>query len=114
MIASAASREPYFVQEFSHPQITLVDMPGKFTRVESHLINLRQYFLMNPSLGATLNHKNEVFRRERPRRYWFARAVNSVLGAFRRYAAPTRPARPSHFPARSGMNCSNAISPTWS
>lgn len=80
VIASAAAREPYFVQEFTHPQITLEDMRGKFSRVESHLINLRQYFLMNPSLGATLNHKNEVFRRERPRRYWFARAVNSVLG----------------------------------
>jgi hypothetical protein len=80
VIVSGAAREPYFVNEFSHPQISLEEMPEKFSKLESTLINLRQYFLMNPSLGATLNHKNEAFRRERPSRYWFARAVNSVLG----------------------------------
>jgi hypothetical protein len=80
VIVSGAAGEDYFKREFSHPQIALEEMPERFSRVESHLINLRQYFLMNPSLGATLNHKNEAFRRERPTRYWFARAVNSVLG----------------------------------
>ena len=80
IIVSRATDEPYFRQEFSHPQISLEEMPQRFSRVESTLINLRQYFLMNASLGATLNYKNEAFRRERPRRYWIARAVNSVLG----------------------------------
>ena len=79
IIVSRATDEPYFRQEFSHPQISLEEMPQRFSRSIT-LINLRQYFLMNASLGITLNYKNEAFRRERPRRYWIARAVNSVLG----------------------------------
>lgn len=80
LIVSHSSKEEYFQREFSHPQITLEEMPERFSRVEAHLVNMRQYLLMNPSLGATLNYKNEAFRRERPRRYWLARAGNSVLG----------------------------------
>jgi len=91
-------REEYFRQEFSHPLITLADDPSHFSRFESYLINLRQYFLMNPSLGATLNHKSETFRRQSPYFYWFSRGVNSVVGrvaAFRRaYMAVERWAYP--------------------
>jgi len=72
--------EEYFRQEFTHPQITLYESPGKFSRVEAYLINLRQYFLMNPSLGGTLNQKNETFRRNSPWFARFARAVNLVVG----------------------------------
>ena len=48
-------------------------MPSRMSRLESHMTNLRQYLLMNPALGATLNYKNEAFRRQSPKRYWLAR-----------------------------------------
>jgi hypothetical protein len=80
VVVAPNADEDYFRSEFTHPQITLIKSPGKFSRVESYLINLRQYFLMNPSLGATLNHKNETFRKHSPKFYWFARFVNMFLG----------------------------------
>lgn len=80
IVVAPNAKEPYFRQEFDHPQITLCESPGKYSRVESYLINLRQYFLMNPSLGGTLNHKNEAFRRNSPWFARFARAVNLVVG----------------------------------
>ena len=80
VIVSASSQEPYFQREFSHPQITLEDLPERFSRIEGHLISLRQYMLMNPSLGGTLNFKNEAFRRDVPKRYWLSCAANMVLG----------------------------------
>jgi hypothetical protein len=80
VIVSHSSREPYFQQEFTHPQIALEPMPERFSRVEGNLITLRQYMLMNPSLGGTLNYKNEAFRRGAPKRYWLSRAANTVLG----------------------------------
>ncbi|MBI2824152.1 MAG: hypothetical protein HYX69_05650 [Planctomycetia bacterium] len=80
VVVSASAGEEYFRREFSHPRIALEEMPDRFSRVEAHLITLRQYLLMNPSLGGTLNFKNEAFRRQAPKRYWIARAGNSVLG----------------------------------
>jgi hypothetical protein len=80
IIVAPNANEPYFRQEFQHPQITLCESQGQFSRIESYLINLRQYFLMNPSLGGTLNQKNEAFRRESPWFSRFARAVNLVVG----------------------------------
>lgn len=80
VVVAPNANEPYFRKEFDHPQITLCESPGKYSRVESYLINLRQYFLMNPSLGGTLNQKNEAFRRQSPWFARFARAVNLVVG----------------------------------
>jgi hypothetical protein len=80
IVLSSASGERYFRQEFEHPRIILEDLPSRFSRVEANLITLRQYLLMNPSLGRTLNYKNEAFRRQAPKRYWLARAGNSLLG----------------------------------
>ena len=80
VVVSQSSREAYFRQEFDHPQILLEDMPFRASRVESHLMTLRQYLLMNPALGQTLNHKNEAFRQQAPLRYWLARSGNAVLG----------------------------------
>ncbi len=80
VVLSPASREANFQQEFAHPGFTLEEMPSRFSRIESHLITLRQYLLMNPALGATLNYKNEAFRRQAPKRFWIARAGNLVLG----------------------------------
>ena len=51
IIVSPNAEEEYFRREFDHPQIRLEKMPSRFSRVESLLINLRQYLLMNPSLG---------------------------------------------------------------
>lgn len=69
-----------FRREFAGPQVTLEPMPYRAGRVEANLVNLRQYLLMNPQLGGTLNAKNEAFRRDSPARYWFCRAANQVLG----------------------------------
>lgn len=80
IVVAPNANEPYFRAEFDHPQITLCGSPGKYSRVESYLINLRQYFLMNPSLGGTLNQKNEAFRRNSPWFARFARTVNLVVG----------------------------------
>ena len=80
IIVSSGSREEYFQREFAHPRMALEEMPQRSSRVEAHLINLRQYVLMNPSLGTTLNYKNEVFRRTSPKRYWLSRTANTVLG----------------------------------
>lgn len=80
IVVAPNAKETYFQREFAHPQITLCESPGKYSRVETYLINLRQYFLMNPSLGGTLNQKNEAFRRNAPWFARFARAVNLVVG----------------------------------
>jgi hypothetical protein len=86
IIAKPDAAEEYFLREFEHPQVSVVEMPSRFSRVEGHLITLRQYLLMNPSLGGTLNFKNEVFRRQAPKRYYLARTGNLVLG----HVAPLR------------------------
>ena len=93
VIVSGAAREEYFRKEFSHPRIILEDMPHKSSRIESHLINLRQYLLMNPSLGTTLNFKNEAMRRSWPKRYWMTRIANSVLGRIPPLREAIAPAR---------------------
>jgi len=83
LIYSANAREEYFRSEFDLPGVTLREMPARFSRIESRAMNLRQYFLMNPALGGTLNHKRETFRRERPLWSHLSRGVNLVLGRSR-------------------------------
>jgi len=80
IVCSPNANEEYFREEFSHPQITLEKMPTKTTTMEQRLSSLRQYVLMNPSLGGTLNYKRETLRREQPKRYYMARIANLVLG----------------------------------
>ncbi len=80
IVVSPNAGEEYFQREFAHPHIHLEPMPTKCGRVESYLINLRQYLLMNPALGDTLNHKNERFKSNSPKLYYCCRAMNSVLG----------------------------------
>ncbi|MGC4006761.1 MAG: hypothetical protein QM811_28000 [Pirellulales bacterium] len=80
VILSPNARDEYFRQEFEHPQITLETLPTQVGRIEANLANLRQYLLMNPELGATLNAKNEAFRRQTPVRYYCCRAANQLLG----------------------------------
>jgi len=70
IVCSPNANEEYFREEFSHPQITLEKMPTKTTTMEQRLSSLRQYVLMNPSLGGTLNYKRETLRREQPKRYY--------------------------------------------
>ncbi|MDX1964578.1 MAG: hypothetical protein SFX18_15610 [Pirellulales bacterium] len=80
VVVSPNAEEVYFQQEFAHPQITLIKTPLKSSRLENYLTTLRQYFLMNPRLGGTLNAKSETLRRNSPGFYWFSRCVNQVLG----------------------------------
>jgi hypothetical protein len=80
VVCSPNSNEPYFRKEFSHPRITLEPLLGRLSRIEANLTNIRQYLLMNPDLGATLNYKNEAFRRQAPLRSLVARSGNIVLG----------------------------------
>ncbi len=80
VVCSVNADEPYFINEFSHPQLRLEKMPTRTSHWESRLSNWRQYLLMNPRLGGTLNHKRETLKRERPARYYATRALNLFLG----------------------------------
>jgi hypothetical protein len=80
VVCSVNADEPYFIQEFSHPQIVLESMPTRTSRWEDRLSTWRQYMLMNPRLGGTLNHKREVLKREQPLRYAATRSLNLFLG----------------------------------
>jgi hypothetical protein len=80
VICSPNAQESYFTDEFTHPNITLEPMPQRFSRLEQRLMLIRQYVLMNPSLGATLNYKREQLRRRSPARYRVSRAMNLLLG----------------------------------
>ena len=76
VVCSPSANEEYFQNEFDHPQIALEQMPEDHSSTESRMLNLRQYILMNPSLGATLNYKRETLKRERPKRYFISRMLN--------------------------------------
>ena len=80
VVVSPNAQEEYFRNEFSHSQITLELMPTRTSTWETRLSAWRQYLLMNPALGATLNYKRETLRREQPRRYYLTRACNLLLG----------------------------------
>jgi hypothetical protein len=99
-IFSANCDEPYFRQEFTHPQIDLRPLPVSMSRLEANMMTLRQFFLMNPSLGATLNHKREAFRAQAPIRSAISRTVNSVLGRSKALRCAYMAAEAKLFPGR--------------
>ena len=80
VVCSPSANEEYFQNEFDHAQIALEQMPEDHSSTESRMLNLRQYILMNPSLGATLNYKRETLKRERPKRYFVSRMLNVMFG----------------------------------
>ena len=80
VVCSVNADEPYFVEEFSQPQLQLVKMPTRTGHWEARLSNWRQYLLMNPRLGGTLNHKRETLKRDFPARYYATRSLNLFLG----------------------------------
>ncbi len=80
IICSPNADEVYFREEFDHPQIELVKMPHSFSKLEMQMMNIRQYALMNPKLGQTLNHKQEALKTQNPKRYRISCLLNSVLG----------------------------------
>ncbi len=80
VICSPNADEPYFAKEFDQPQIVLQTTPTKTSVWEDYLSTWRQYMLMNPRLGGTLNHKRETLRRQRPLRYLASRCLNLFLG----------------------------------
>lgn len=80
IISSPSAEEEYFRREFTHPSIVLLKMPHRFSKREHQMLNVRQYVLMNPKLGETLNHKQEAMKRQNPRRYRISRFLNSVFG----------------------------------
>ncbi len=82
IVSSPNPDEEYFQHEFDHDQITLVKMPHRRSSTESRMMSLRQYVLMNPSLGETLNYKRETLKKEQPRRYFVSRILNLVFGRF--------------------------------
>ncbi len=83
VVVSPNADEPYFYQEFTHPQIKLELMPNKISRIENILVGMRQFLLMNPELGKTLNYKNEAYRRQHPLYWGIARTANMILGHFK-------------------------------
>lgn len=62
-IVSENADETYFKEEFSSSETELVTASAKVRRIEGAIVSLRQYFLMNPALGLTLNSKRETFLR---------------------------------------------------
>ncbi|OGQ81407.1 MAG: hypothetical protein A2289_05805 [Deltaproteobacteria bacterium RIFOXYA12_FULL_58_15] len=88
IVVSPNANEPYFSKEFSNPQICLEPTPQLvptpvnklFNRLEGELLGVRQYWLMSPALGKTLNIKNETFRRLHPYRWLVSRIGNQVFG----------------------------------
>lgn len=83
IVCSNNASEPYFIEEFKHHLIHLEEMPTRTGYWETRLSSWRQYLLMNPRLGATLNHKRETLRREQPARYYVTRSLNLFLGNIR-------------------------------
>lgn len=80
IIVSPNADEPYFHDEFSRPGFILEQSPAAAGFLETQLKSMRTYFLMNPSLGATLNHKRDWYRRNYPNRARVTRALNVILG----------------------------------
>ena len=80
VICAPNADESYFRQEFDHPLISLEKMPTIAGSWENRLSNWRQYLLMNPALGSTLNYKRESLRRDHPWKHFAIRAANLVLG----------------------------------
>ncbi|MDJ0837215.1 MAG: hypothetical protein QNK37_11910 [Acidobacteriota bacterium] len=80
IVVSPNAAEPYFRQEFEKDGFHLELMPHKFSKLEGFLIKTRQYLLMNPSLGGTLNYKREAYRRKSPFRAGVIRTANLFLG----------------------------------
>jgi hypothetical protein len=72
--------EEYMASEFAEPAISLVQMPERYSRIEKAVVSTRQYVLMNPSLGATLQYKHERFKKAYPTRARVTRGINLVLG----------------------------------
>lgn len=80
IVCSINADEPYFINEFKHSRLRFEKMPTRTSRWESRLSTWRQYLLMNPRLGGTLNHKRETLKRESPARYYATRTLNLFLG----------------------------------
>jgi hypothetical protein len=80
VVLAPNAQEEYFRRECEDAGISLELTPRRSSRVENYLAGIRQYLLMNPALGETLNYKNEVFKRQSPVRWRIARSGNSVLG----------------------------------
>jgi hypothetical protein len=84
VVVSPNADEQYFRDELQAKNMVLERMPvpraGARNRFEREMVAMRQSLLMDPALGATLNYKNEVFRRTSPARWGVARAGNQLLG----------------------------------
>jgi len=80
VIASPNADEPYFAAEMAQPGFQLEKMPSRFSKLEGYLVKVRQYLLMNPSLGKTLHFKREKYQRQYPFRAAVIRFLNLFLG----------------------------------
>ena len=80
IVVAPNANEAYFRDEFDRPGFILELAPRTHSRIEKVVSGMRAYFLMNPSLGGTLNEKRAQYRRNHPLLYWMTRAGNLVLG----------------------------------
>lgn len=80
VICSPSADEEAFKKDLCHEQVVLESMPVRQSNIEQRMMSLRQYILMNPSLGATLNYKQEALKKEQPKRYYVSRFLNLILG----------------------------------
>lgn len=81
VVVSPNADEPYFRAEFDRPGYVLERMPEHYPKAEKAMVSTRAYFLMNPSLGATLHYKRDQYKMHHPWRYQITRAGNVVLGS---------------------------------
>ena len=80
IVVAPNANEAYFREEFDRPGFILEPAPYRPARVEKVVAGMRAYFLMNPSLGTTLNEKRARYRRNHPVLHWITRAGNLILG----------------------------------
>ena len=80
VVVSPNGDEPYFRDEFRARGFEVETISTEYSLVEKAVTNTRSYFLMNPSLGDTMNYKRERYKRDYPLRYYTTRIGNIVLG----------------------------------
>ncbi len=80
VILTPNHRDPYFVREFNHPNVTLEPLHTEVGRLEAGMGAFRRYVLASFKLNRTLNALNERFFRARSPKYVAIRALNAVFG----------------------------------
>ena len=80
VVVSPNADEPYFKEECQKLGFAVESIDPHHSIAEKLISNTRSYFLMNPSLGSTMHHKRDLYKKNYPIRHYTTRAGNLVLG----------------------------------